>query len=360
MIHFMILEAVMPIRPNIVENFLFYTINQAPAPVLDIWSAIGFQAIAAAVRLGLFEVLAKQPASPAETAAELELDPDGLAILLKYLETAGYVEEQRGKYHNSKTTEKWMLSSSESDFSPYFTFWAELIPEFYRRPEESIRAGEAPRNLYQWLAGQPAVSEDFQKAMIAISRLVAPEVSRKLKFLDGKKRILDIGGGHGEYSALLCRKYPELEAVILDTPNALEAGKDHLSGSDLEARIHFEEGDFRKDPLGTGYDAALVFNIIHGFKAEDNIHLFRRVLDALNPGGTLIVLEQVDGKLPMRAYSAVVQLLALTYYHTLDGQVYRADEIASWIEAAGYQDIRQVPLQTAPGNILFLGTRGHK
>lgn len=47
----------MPINPNFLERTLFYSLNLRPGPVLDIWAAVGFRVVLAAVRLGVFEAL---------------------------------------------------------------------------------------------------------------------------------------------------------------------------------------------------------------------------------------------------------------------------------------------------------------
>lgn len=47
----------MPIQPNFLERFLFFTANAAPTPMLDMAAALGYQAISTAVHLNLFEQL---------------------------------------------------------------------------------------------------------------------------------------------------------------------------------------------------------------------------------------------------------------------------------------------------------------
>ena len=44
----------MPIQRNVLERTIFFSLNQAPAPIIDLWSAITFRAVLAADRLGNF------------------------------------------------------------------------------------------------------------------------------------------------------------------------------------------------------------------------------------------------------------------------------------------------------------------
>jgi hypothetical protein len=62
----------MPVQPNLLERLLFFQLNQAPAPLLDLAGALAYQALAAAAQLDLFQVLGRGPMKPAELAAQLE------------------------------------------------------------------------------------------------------------------------------------------------------------------------------------------------------------------------------------------------------------------------------------------------
>lgn len=344
----------MPIQPNFLERTAFYTLNLGPAPLLDIWGALGFQTVATAVRLGIFEALKDGPRTPISLAKSLELNPHGVKLLLETLETLGYTKLQGEAFANSPMTAKWLTSDAEADFSPYFTFWETVIPALWGRLDESLRTGHAPVNLYEWIESQPETSAAFQRAMIAIAHLIKGEAAEKLKFLSGAKRLLDVGGGHGEYTVAICQKYPQIQAVLFDSPQALATGRDHVAASGLGERVAFQEGSFLNEELGSGYDVVLLYNIIHGFNGAQNTDLFRKAKRALNPGGRVVVLEQLDEKLPSQAYNTIGKLLSLNYFHLLNGRVYSYKEIRHWLKEAGFPNIRRINLMKVPGNSLII------
>lgn len=107
-----------------------------------------------------------------------------------------------------------------------------------------------------------------------------------------------MGGGHGAYSIALCRRHPQLMATVFDLPEALKAARENVAAEGLEDRIELREGDFLTEELPTGYDVALLFNIVHGFEAEQNAALLQNVAAALDPGGLVAVVEQVTGRAP--------------------------------------------------------------
>ena len=51
----------MPLTPNVIERLFFLTLNQGPAPMLDLWGGPAFHCVRAALKLGFFEALAGGP-----------------------------------------------------------------------------------------------------------------------------------------------------------------------------------------------------------------------------------------------------------------------------------------------------------
>ncbi len=117
------------------------------------------------------------------------------------------------------------------------------------------------------------------------------------------RRLLDVGG-HGRYALALCRRYPSLSAVVFDAPQALEAARAGIAEAHLAERVTTQAGNFLEDGLGSGYDVALLFNIVHGLTPEQNTALLRRAASALNPRGIVVVAEQVSSRAPGPASGA--------------------------------------------------------
>src|SRR5262249_29211397 len=119
----------MPIVPNILEHTIFFTLNQGPAPILDLFSAIGFRVVVAAIKLGVFDALDKSGHTVKSLAAELGTHPEGTRLLLDSLEALGYVRRQGDQYTNTAMTRKWLVSSSQTNFAPFCMFWNTMLTE---------------------------------------------------------------------------------------------------------------------------------------------------------------------------------------------------------------------------------------
>ncbi len=347
----------MPIVPNWIERTIFLSSNRGPGPVLDIWNAVAFRAVLAAIRLDVFDTLASGPLTGRELSQRINADEQGVRRLLDALEPLGYLKRRGNRYVNTSMTIKWMLRSSSVNFAPYFRYWGAIIPKLMDDLEDSIRQGRSPRNLYEWIEREPDTSRDFQEAMISLARFVLDEVIGKLQLPAAARRLLDVGGGHAMYSIALCQKYPALTATVFDFPQALATGRDNIARSNVVDRVTIQTGNFFRDELGSGYDAVLLFNIIHGNSPEQNIELFRKAAQALNPGGQLIVLEQLAGRAPLPLGNTINGLLGLSYFHLLQGNLYSFEEVAGWFNAAGLSRPRRINLLKGPGSSLIIGAK---
>lgn len=343
----------MPFSPNPLERLLFVTFNQAPGPALDLWSGPANRTVLAAIRLGVFEALARQPASAGELAQSLQLDARGTTILLETLTSLGYVKLHADRFSLTAMTHKWLTDAGDINFSPFFQYWGVILERFFPALEESIRSGQPPVNLYDWIENEPQVSRFFQEGMIAITRYVKDDVVKRIPAPTGAARLLDVGGGHAMYSIALCQKHPQLRAVVFDSAQALTTGRASIGAAGMADRVIVQEGNFLKDDLGAGFDLALLFNIVHGLSEEQNLALLHKVRAALNPGGRLVILEQVAGAALTPIQEATTRILGMAYFHLLGGQVYTLADVTRWLATSGFGNVQRKTILKAGSPLLI-------
>ena len=341
----------MPIVPNFIERLILLQLNQGPGPMLDFLGAQAFRAACVAQRLGVFEALSDGPLAAVQVARQIEADERGTTLLLEALEALGYVKKKDGRYDNTAMTAKWLPLLADG----VGWFETELF-ERWRYLEECIRRGKPSTTIYEWLDERPGSWPDFQAGMIAIARVTADEVVTKLKLPPTARRLLDVGGGHGVYSIKLCRRYPKLTATVFDWPQALEVARKTITAEKMGQQVSVQEGDFWVDDLGKGYDVALLFNIHQAYLPDKNTELLHKVAGALNPGGVIVIMGQISGKVSGPAAKAVVTLTGLMSF-LAGGQSYAFDEVARWLLAVGFTKPRQINLRKSPGIGLVLATR---
>lgn len=344
----------MPIVPNLIERTALLTLNQGPAPMLGIWSGPAFWSVHAALQLDLFVALGTARHPAAALAQAVSADPQGVQLLLDTLCALGYVQKRGSDYANTAMTRKWLLPTGSLNLTPFYLYWGALMQHFMPRLADSVRTGTS-MDLYAWLEEQPIVSRHFQEGMVQLARFVAGDILRAVELPTKAQKLLDVGGGHGEYSVAFCERFSQLSALIYDSEQAVVAGRTTVASAGLEDRISTHAGNFLADPLPQDFDVALLFNIVHGLTPEQNVELLRRLRGALRPGGQVLVLDQVHGAAPLPVFNTVTRILSVAYYHLIGGQVYSAEAINQWLLDAGFVHVRRHRI-TKAGSVLFSAT----
>ncbi|HEX7241221.1 MAG TPA: methyltransferase [Longimicrobiaceae bacterium] len=327
----------MPLKLREEERQKMFETNEGAAPLLDMVSAYVFRMASTALRLGVFELLREGPCSAAEAAGRLEVDERGLGLLLSGLAAGGYLDRDGELYSVNAMAEKFLLA--EPGIVEMMTFYDTLLVHLWADLETSVRSGTPPRDYFRWLAEHPDTLRQFQRFLSAGARGLRDKVVELADLPETARRLLDLGGGHGIYAAAFCSRHPELHATLFDLPEALEAGREILADAGLEGRIHFQGGDLLSDDFGTGYDVVLLASVVHCLLPEDSARLLGRVRDALNPGGMVIVAEQVTEGRPDDTVlrQAFLQMFSLNLFHLMGGQLYSEETIAGWLTGSGFE-----------------------
>ena len=324
-----------------------------PTAAADAWGGMALSGIVvAAVRTGIAARLCEGDATAAEVAADLGLDPLPARLLLDCLHSAGHVTARSGRYRLSGRSRRWLDPASPLSVAgyvagvvDYWPWWAGL-EQSARTGVTSGSHGAAPDDPYwrRYITGQ-----------LELARLSAAEVARKLPLPRRPRAVLDIGGGHGWYSACLCRRHPGLTATVLDLPGSAAVGREVIAAAGLSDRVLFRDGDVTSADLGDGYDAVLCFNLVHHLEPDQITALFRRAHKALNPGGTLAVLDAFAEH--GRRGQAQADMLALFVYLSSGAQVHTPAELAGWLGDAGFASPRKVRVLRIPGLTLQVATK---
>ncbi|MFY1637343.1 methyltransferase [Solwaraspora sp. WMMB335] len=242
-----------------------------------------------------------------------------------------------------------------------FSFWQQVLFEHWDRLEETVRTGTPAADFYRWLEERPDTLREFQTMLDRQARMLAPEVVEHVAVPAGPARLVDIGGGHAGYSIAFCRQHPQLRAVVLDLAGALATGARAVAEAGLADRIATEAWDITGDqPIpGPPADVVLLFNIVHGYRPARNRELLRRVAAQTAVGGTVALVEPLNDPASSGSASgdAFVKLFSLNLLHGQGGQAYPYEEIAGWLRAAGFGDVRARALAASPNDHLILATR---
>jgi ubiquinone/menaquinone biosynthesis C-methylase UbiE len=323
-----------------------------PTPLLETFEAMAMaRAIMAGVSLGIFDALDEKPDDADGLARRLRLDPQGTDILLVALHALGYVEQRGGHYRNSGAVEKFILPDSPQTLRAYVADFNRDMWDEFGRVEDALRSGETS-GLHSREPGDP-YWERYMRGLFDLTRLAGDDVARMIP-VRNPKRMLDLAGGHGGYAIAMCRRHADLTVTIAELEGAARIGREIVREQGMADRIDFLVGDMFTTPLGDGYDVATAFQILHHFDEDVNVELLTRAREALRDGGTVAVLEQERPPAGERG-TTVGALTGLLFYITSRARTYTADELSTFVEAAGFNRVRQRRLARFPGHVVVTG-----
>jgi SAM-dependent methyltransferase len=338
----------MPLRLNALEQLLS-RLNLLPAPLFDTPLGSGIaKVLVAACELGVFDELNQRPLTLETLADRLKCNPQGLRLLLQLLVSAGYLRQSRNQYRNSRMAQRWLTSSSPVSIAPYVIHSPDIVAIWDHLPEVVRENRQVMRMPYEEDASNPEMKEALARHYAGLASLaiaLGGEIVRRVRLPENVAQLLDVGGSHAAYSVLFCRKYPQLQATILDIQPGIEAGKRTALQTSMSDRLSFLCANIVQDnfssELAATYDVALYFHIAHLLPPEMNAAVLKKVAQTLKPGGTLVFVDQVtDQTHGSRLASLMVQFMALTMT-TVGGTCYSFSTVKDWLEQAGMGGVRR-------------------
>lgn len=295
--------------------------------------------------LGLFRHLGSARRA-AELAAELAVDARALELVMNALVAIGLLVKTDDGYCNAPVAEQFLgeagyRGSIFRHIHHCWDSWNDLAGVLQRGGPDLVRETVIMHEQAEW-------NRDFIRGMDDVTRELAPQVVAQLD-LGGARRLLDIGGGPGTYARAFLDLHPQLEEVtVFDLPFALAVAAERITGFPRSASVRLVSGDFHHDPLGDGFDAVWISQVLHS-QGEAGCHqLIGKAVQALTPGGRLFIHEFLVDDSRTRPVSAAlfaVHMLVMT----AAGRTYSGSEVAAWLREHGLVDIDVRPVSDDTG-----------
>jgi len=255
------------------------------------------QALYAAVRLGLPELLASGPEASATLAGRVPCDPALLHRLLRALAASGVCTELDDGRFALTDLGDCLRSDAPGSLRAYVLHWAGPMWSVWGRLFHTVKTGRNPRDLvtrrdaFESLGRQTEADRNFNDAMSEMSALVASEVAA-CAAIPTDTRICDVGGGQGVLLSTLLRANPTCTGILFDRPQVVEGAHARLTAAGVADRCVVSEGSFF-DEVPEGADVYLLKSVLHDWDDEDATAILRAVHAAMPPDGRLLLIERV-------------------------------------------------------------------
>jgi predicted transcriptional regulator len=291
--------------------------------------------ILSAAELDIFTLLDGTPETSAALAKRAGFNARALSRLLDALTSLGLLAKNGGSY--SLTESGALLSSRHAgSVRPMVLHMSRLWDTW----------GDLSRMVKKGLRGKrkhvsrmdPETLVAFIGAMDVIGRDLSLEIADSYD-LGRYRRLLDVGGASGTYTAAFLRKNPFLRATIFDLGVVIPMARAKIASEGLSERVDLVPGDFYKDDLPGEHDLVLLSAIIHQNDPGQNVALYRKAIAALVPGGAMLIRDHIMDE--TRTVPSAGALFAINMLvNTRGGSTYTFEEVRSGLAEAGFTDIK--------------------
>jgi SAM-dependent methyltransferase len=320
--------------------------------VLDLLDATyASAALAAALELDLFGHLDREPLSAESISGRLEIPLQRCRYWLQLLERTGLLVIEAGTYRPSAAARtaineaydpaSWAhLAREAREAAP----WVRDLSHTLRQPGSAgDRLGLARGDYFAEMADDADQARAFTRMLRDFHQAMADELAPLID-MTGVDRMMDLGGGSGGFSLALLRRHQDLRSVVVDIPPVCRAAGELAESREEWGRLEWYGADFLRDPLPGCFDLILECDVdVYGTE------LFGKLRAALNPGGRLVIVDQLapdTGSAPSARAHWALRL-------SLDDPDFRfptADDLEEQLRAAGFGTVtrRHLTFTTGP------------
>jgi SAM-dependent methyltransferase len=312
-----------------------------PEPIMKI--AMGFMAakyLFAATEIGVFDVLARGPASLGELATSTGIPSRTLGIVAAAMVSLGLLEQDGSRYRNSETAEAFLADiPGRLDLRPILRYFDEIVYPRWEKFAEAIRTDQGQPQFSKFTTRQQRM---FSAAVEVFSAPGAVALAGSYDFRR-HHRLLDIAGGTGSFLIAVLQHHNALKGTLFELPGACAVARQRLANEPERSRIDVVEGDVFKDPLPGGHDVVLIANVVHVFSAAHNIELMRKIRAHVMPGARLLLVDLWTD--PSHSQPSAAALMSGQFLLTSgEGQVYSEQEADEWLAQTRWKKLERKTL----------------
>lgn len=255
------------------------------------------QAIYAAAKFGIADLLKDGPRSAEDLAETTSTNPDALYRLLRALASVGIFSEGKDRQfsltplaeplRSEVPGSKRALALMSGD--EQFKAWGEI--------EYSIRTGNIAfdkvfgKPIFDYLSENPDKARIFDAAMVGIHGRESDVIAKAYDFSEAKV-VADIGGGNGSQMIGLLQHHLSLKGVVFDLPHVIERATERIEDAGLSNRCDLVGGNFFES-VPSGADIYMMRHIIHDWHEDKALTILKNCYAAMSNESKLLVVESV-------------------------------------------------------------------
>ena len=300
----------------------------------------------AGIKLKVFSLLQGQALTVDEVAQACDANRRFMGAFLEASAALGLLDRAGDRYTDSAQAEAFLVPGKATyvgdlvlHITNYWHTWGKL--------DQLVREGRTELPFENGFVDAPTYWNDYMLGQHNRATAGQNEHLVRSVQLEGRRKMLDLGGGAASYSIALCAANPQLRSDVVDQVEPLAIARPLVDAAGLQDRIALVPGDFNTVDLAADYDVVLISGVVLIKSEADCRAVFRRALSALKPGGLAIVQDfmRVDHSAARSFLDTMMDMYVVVAFDPGAGDRF-GDEVAGWLEDEGFVNTRQIPLPT--------------
>lgn len=245
--------------------------------------------------LGLYRAMAdNQPVTSKELSQRTGCNERLLREWLSGQAAAGYIEHADGRF---RLPPEQALALAVED-SPVFMAGGTSVLAAMFIDKDKIAAAMRGTGGMAWGDHHPCLFRGTERFFRPgyknhLTSAWLPALEGVVEKLERGAKVADVGCGHGASSVIMAQAYPKSRFDGFDShAGSIEVARERAMTSGVGDRVRFETAT-AKTYAGSGYDLICFFDCLHDM--GDPVGAARHAFMALNPGGTVLLVEPAAG-----------------------------------------------------------------
>jgi len=302
------------------------------------------QAIYAAAKFGIADLLKDGPRTAEDLAAATSTQAAALYRLLRALASIGIFAEGEGRRFSLTSLAEPLQSDAPGSKralalmsgDEQFRAWSEIVYSIQTGQKAFDKVFGEP--IFDYLGRRPEQARIFDAAMVGIHGRESAAVLDAYDF-SGIEVLADVGGGNGSQMTAMLQKHTRMQGILFDLPHVIERARERMQASGVLERCQLVGGSFFES-VPAGADAYVLRHIIHDWEEDKALAILRNCHRAMGPASRLLVIESIipPGNEPFGG-----KFLDLVMLLIPGGQERTQEEYRELFEHAGFELSRVVP-----------------
>ncbi|MGV0838186.1 methyltransferase [Mycolicibacterium thermoresistibile] len=316
------------------------------AGVLDL--AMGYavsQAVHAAARLAIADVLVDGPLTVERIAERINADAQALRRLLRVLAAHRVFRERRDGRFEMTPMSHALRSDARVSIRPLLMMLSHpFYQQHFGQLTEVVRSGRTSiestygMGLFDCLERDSDTADVFNEAMTCVTAMAIPPLLAAYDF-SSARTIVDVGGGSGQLLAAVLTVAPDARGVLFEQSSLKDRAQQLFEAAGVADRASVETGSFF-DAVPDGGDLYLLKHVVHDWEDAQAARILRTVREAMSPDAKLLLAETV---IPPGNTAHFGKLLDLDMLVFAGGRERTSQEFADLLTTSGFTPPRVIP-----------------